>query len=172
MLSKLKPEDSRKAITKPVENTKKFPIRFDEPSVDVVIQESGGYPYFIQFICREVYDVWLQQMEAGEPTSSVPTDGIKRKLDKNFFAGRWGRATDRQRQLLSIIAQLENCDDEFTVQEIVNESKALQHPFSNSHVNQMLSTLIENGLIYKNRHGRYSFAVPLLGEFIQRQMND
>ena len=26
------------------------------------------------------------------------------------------------------------------------------------------------GLVYKNRHGRYSFAVPLFGQFILRQV--
>jgi DNA-binding IclR family transcriptional regulator len=36
-------------------------------------------------------------------------------------------------------------------------------------VSQMLSTLAEAGLVYKNRHGKYSLAVPLLSEFIQRQ---
>ena len=38
-----------------------------------------------------------------------------------------------------------------------------------SHVNQMLATLTDAGLVYKNRHGKYSFAVPLLGGFIKRQ---
>jgi len=33
----------------------------------------------------------------------------------------------------------------------------------------MLALLSEAGLIYKNRHGKYSFAVPLLGDFIRRQ---
>jgi hypothetical protein len=28
--------------------------------------------------------------------------------------------------------------------------------------------LVERGMIYKNRLGRYSFAVPLLGRFIRR----
>jgi len=45
----------------------------------------------------------------------------------------------------------------------------LSKPFSASHINQMLVKLGENGLVYKNRHGRYSFAVPLLGGFIRRQ---
>lgn len=45
---------------------------------------------------------------------------------------------------------------------------AQPRPFSSSHVNQILGNLIEAGLIYKNRHGRYSLAVPLLGDFIQR----
>jgi hypothetical protein len=33
----------------------------------------------------------------------------------------------------------------------------------------MLSALSLSGLVYKNRHGKYVFAVPLLGAFIRRQ---
>lgn len=32
----------------------------------------------------------------------------------------------------------------------------------------MLASLAERGMIYKNRLGKYSFAVPLLGRFIKR----
>ena len=100
----------------------------------------------------------------------MPVAEIVRKLDSDFFAGRWARATDRQRQLLTVIAHLHNCDEEFTVQEAVKKSRELlEKPFSSSHVNQMLASLSQAGLVYKNRHGKYSFAVPLLGEFIQRQ---
>lgn len=78
--------------------------------------------------------------------------------------------TDRQRELLMVVALLPNCDDEFTVQEIVEESKrVLNKPFGASQVNQMLAKLAEGGLVYKNRHGRYAFAAPLLGGFIRRQ---
>ena len=70
-----------------------------------------------------------------------------------------------------VIAKLKNCEDEFSVQEVVDlAKKTMDKPFSSSHVNQMLSSLGEAGLIYKNRYGRYSFAVPLIGQFIQRQM--
>lgn len=74
---------------------------------------------------------------------------------------------------MAVISMLPNCDSEFTVQEIVFSAAndALEKPFGGSHVNQMLVTLADSGLIYKNRHGKYSFAVPLLGEFIKRQMN-
>ena len=55
----------------------------------------------------------------------------------------------------------------------VGKSKeALNRSFSPSHVNQMLAKLAEIGLVCKNRHGRYSFAVPLLGGFIRRQQAD
>jgi hypothetical protein len=45
----------------------------------------------------------------------------------------------------------------------------LDRPFSPSQVNQMFAMLSQTGLIYKNRHGKYAFAVPLLNRFILRQ---
>ena len=45
----------------------------------------------------------------------------------------------------------------------------LRKPFTSSHVSQMLSSLQSVGLIYKNRWGKYSFAVPLFDRFILRQ---
>ncbi len=166
VLDRLSPEQSRAAILKPLEGSA---FKFPDDSVELVIEDSGGYPYFIQFICREVFDVCMVLATANKPRS-VPRDEIIRKLDSDFFSGRWARATDRQRELLSVIAELDNCDGEFTVQEIVQQSRAsLEKPFGSSHVNQMLGTLARAGLIYKNRHGKYSFAVPLLGQFIRRQ---
>ncbi len=167
-LKRLNETDSRDAILKPIQDAK-CPVKLNAESVRLIVEVSGGYPYFLQFICREVYDAFLQQLDAGQKRS-VPIQDITRKLDNNFFAGRWAKATDRQRELLIVIASMENCDEEFTVQEIVECSKKqLTRPFSPSHVNQMLSALSSAGLVYKNRHGKYSFAVPLLGRFIQRQ---
>ncbi len=167
-LKRLSEQDSRDAVLKPIQDAK-CPVKLNGDSVKLIIDVSGGYPYFIQFICREVYDAFLQKMDAGEQTA-VPITEITRKLDNNFFAGRWARATDRQRELMTVIASLESCDEEFTVQEVAERSKKrLRKPFSPSHINQMLVALSGAGLVYKNRHGRYSFAVPLLGRFIQRQ---
>ena len=70
-----------------------------------------------------------------------------------------------------MVASLPNCEPEFTVQGLIESAanQALKKPFSSSHANQMLAALTEAGLTYKNRHGKYSFAVPLLGGFIRRQ---
>ena len=159
---------SEDAIRRPIADSDS-PLQLGDEAVDTIVTMSGGYPYFIQFICREVYDASIQRIDRDGRTW-VPVTEIEQKLDTDFFAGRWARATDRQRELLYAISQLDNCDDEFTVQEVVEASKSvLAKPFSSSHVNQMLAALAAQGLVYKNRHGRYSFAVPLLGRFIRRQ---
>lgn len=168
-LSKLDEKSSNKAITKPIEE-KQCPVLFTPHGVSEIVRLSAGYPYFIQFICREAFDIIIQQMELdSELELNLQFDGIVRKLDTDFFAGRWNKTTDRQRELLKVISKLENCDEEFTVQEIVDESKVSpSKSFSNSHISQMLKQLADAGLIYKTRFGNYSFAVPLLGQFIKR----
>jgi hypothetical protein len=170
LLDKLDAKASREAIVKPVEDAQS-PVHFIGDSVEVISSRSGGYPYFIQFICREVFDAFLLLQRQQAPTPySVPLDAITLKLDSDFFAGRWARATDRQRDLLWAIATLGKPDDEFTVQEVVQASKGLDKPFTSSHVNQMLASLCSAGLVYKNRFGKYSFAVPLFDRFILRQV--
>ncbi len=165
-LNRLSKEHSKDAILVPL---KKHDFPLDDDSVNTIVELSGGYPYFIQFICREVYDAFLQEINSGNKPS-VPVQEIIQKLDTDFFSGRWDRATDRQRELLSVAASLDNCGEEFTINKLAKKSKELlEKTFSGSHVNQMLSKLCDTGLVYKNRHGKYSFAVPLLWTFIRRQ---
>jgi hypothetical protein len=171
-LGPLNHEDTRKAIQVPIKE-KQCPVCFKDESITTIWEVTRGYPYFIQYVCREVYDVWTQALEAGGQVPGIPVIEIMRKLDTDFFSGRWAQVTDRQRELLQIVALLENCETEFTVQEVVESpANTLQeHSFSGSLINQMLVKLTKNSLVYKNRHGKYSFAVPLMSDFIKRQIS-
>jgi hypothetical protein len=163
-LDRLSADESRQAIERPL---RRHVVRLSEESTQTIIKLSAGYPYFIQFICREAFDVISQR---GTPGGPVPLTEIINKLDTDFFAGRWSKLTDRQRQLVACISSLETAGEEFTVQEVVEASAAsLEKGFSPSHTNQMLTTLTNAGLVYKNRHGKYAFAVPLFGQFVRRQ---
>ena len=168
-LSRLDPPDVREAIVKPIQEDG-CPITFTEESIRQIESHSAGYPYFIQFICHEAFDVFVSQVTTGLTNPSVPIREITTKLDSDFFAGRWSRVTDRQRDLLYVVSMLDDPESEFSVQEIVELSKKLPvKGFSPSHASQMLVALINSGIVYKNRYGKYSFAVPLLSDFIRRQ---
>jgi hypothetical protein len=169
-LERLTDDECRQAIVKPIEDAG-CPHPLQAKLVNTIVKESGGYPYFVQFICREVYDAAIRNASNNRPLQ-VSVRDIVRKLDNDFFQGRWSKATDRQRELLQVIADVETANEEFTIQEIVSVSKQPPHrSFSPSHVAQMLAKLCTSGLVYKNRHGRYSFAVPLFADFIRRQSN-
>jgi type II secretory pathway predicted ATPase ExeA len=169
MLERLTRAECEDAILKPIQEAS-CPVQFTEDSVDRIYAITQGYPYFVQYVCREAFDVWSWYAKGAE-LPMVPLIDIMRKLDNDFYAGRWSRATDRQRDLLILIAYLPTSNSEFTVQEIVEASRREgSRPFSNSHVSQMLVSLADAGLVYKNRWGKYSLAVPMLDEFIRRQI--
>src|SRR6266404_1024079 len=164
------------AIKKPLENNV---ITFTATSVVAIVEESKCYPYFIQYICREAYDYFKTFVDSKPPRQPppLPIKTLIRKLDTDFFSGRWNRATDRQREILLCIASLETAAGEFTVGEIVEQSKAIAaeralKPFKTGDVSQMLPKLIDAGLVYKNRYGKYSLSVPLFDAFILRQFNE
>lgn len=170
-LNRLNKSDSRAAIIEPLRK-ENCPVSLDDKSVNAIVDLAGGYPHFIQFICREVYDILIARIRRKEPLGTVSPLPIVRKLDADFFEGRWAKSTDRQRELLWVIAHLDSAESEgeFTIQEIVARANGiLPRPFgSSSHVNQMLAALMTQGLIYQDRRGKYLFAVPLMGSFIKR----
>lgn len=168
-LDRLDNQDAAKAITVPI-NDAKCPVHFTEETVKRVIMMSGGYPYYIQFICREIYDLYLSLVGDGkEPV--IPETAILRKLDQHFYFNQWSATSDQQRIFMTIISQLPSSEDEFAAQEITRISKDyLDKSYSTSSVNQYLVRLTDAGLIYKNRRGKYQFAVPLMSRFINRQI--
>ncbi len=168
MLDRLSDQESRDAVTVPIQQ-KNCPVKFTPESVETIVKHSGGYPFFIQYICREAFDLYMAKLISKEPTV-IPMVQVLQKLDQNFFSKRWDLVSDPQRIFLKVVAQLPNCEAEFTAQEIIRVSKdTLDKKYSSSSVAQYLNRLEDKGLIYRNRFGRYQFAVPMLSGFIRRQ---
>lgn len=167
-LDRLSDDESREAILRPIA-IKGCQVTFTDHGINEILKYSSGYPYFIQFFCKETFDAILQQIKVGiqEPTVTIPE--MVRKLDTDFYSGRWSRVTDRQRELLIIMSKLSNANGEFTNKEIADKSVELGNEFKSAHINNSLIKLIEAGLIYKNRRSKYCFAVPLLADYIKRQ---
>ncbi|MCC6124544.1 MAG: AAA family ATPase [Pirellulales bacterium] len=166
-IGRLSRQASRDAIEIPLKRNNS-PWSFNEEGVQKIIDVSDGYPYFIQFICRETFD----SLVANPHDRSIPMDAIIRKLDSDFFAGRWEILTDRQRELLYCVSMLDCEDQEFAIPEIVEMSVKLDiKPFVYGDVSQLLPRLIDKGLVYKNRLGKYCLAVPLFSGFIKRRFN-
>lgn len=168
-LGRLTDEESREAILKPIEDADDCDISLVEDGTDRIVKYSHGYPYFIQFMCKAAFDVFLQRQANDEPLT-VDIDSILARLDTDFFSGRWLKCTNRQREFMKAVAYLDEPDGVFSIQDVKASADKLEiKGFSNSLANQMLALLTERGLIFKHRHGSYSFAVPLFGGFIRRQ---
>jgi hypothetical protein len=167
-LKQLSDEETKEAILVPIKK-EKCPVSFSLYGISEIIKHSSGYPYFIQFYCKETFDSILQQINVGVENPDVRIADFVRKLDVDFYAARWSRVTDRQRELLIVIASLPTANEEFTAKQISDKStEILDNPFAAAYVINSLNKLTSQGLIFKNRRGKYSFAVPLLADYINR----
>lgn len=168
-LHKLSDNETKEAIEIPIQK-ENCPVSFTPHGISEIIKHSSGYPYFIQFFCKETFDSVLQQINIGVEKPDVQVADFVRKLDSDFYASRWSKVTDRQRELLVVIAKLPNANEEFTTKEIAQKSIDItDNPFAPSYIVNSLVKLTAIGLIFKNRRGKYSFAVPLLADYINRQ---
>src|SRR6202022_3932247 len=87
-LKALSQDDTKKAVIKPIIKSG-CPFGLSDESFVTIWGVTRGYPYFIQFICREAFDVWVQDTIAGQDLSHIPIQSILLKLDSDFFTGRW-----------------------------------------------------------------------------------
>lgn len=168
-LTKLSEAECRQAIEEPIKSVGEdnCPITFTDSGINQIIKFSGGYPFFIQFFCKESFDSIIQQQRAGVEEPIVTITEIIKKLDNDFYSARWMKVTDRQKELLLIISKLPNSNKDFTAQDVLSQPNDFG---SASNLNQILTQLISKGFLYKENHGKYMFAVPMLADFINRQM--
>jgi hypothetical protein len=166
-LERLSRQDTWTAIVQPIQ--KLMPPLYAPPAlIDKVVSMTGGYPYLIQFFGREVVD---QILENGGTLSAeqFPSAASFERLDAGLFSARWNRTTDKQRELLGVIARRPPpLKSDFSAHEL--EQLYERHEVSASSINQMMVALCERGMLYRTRHGQYAFTVPMSEAMILRRL--
>lgn len=150
-------EETRNAI--------RFPLRaasckFEDSLVEQIVNETLGYPYFIQFYCY-----FLLETIRSKTIKLKDLDAIREKLlyelDLSFFKDRLGKATSSEQEVLLAMAIVNSSS--------VKPSEILKHVrVKKPHLFLYLRNLLEKNLIYKNSRGSYSFSIPLFREFLLR----
>ena len=133
-------------------------------AVDLVVAESGGYPYFLQ--------EWGHHVWNAAPASPITDDdvrsarvGVIETLDRDFFRVRFDRLTPKEKDYLRAMAVLgpgRHRSGEIAAELGVRvESVAPRR-----------SGLIAKGMIYSPAHGDTAFTVPLFDQFLLRALPD
>ena len=144
------------------------PLHASKDLIDKAVDLTGGYPYLIQFFGKELVDQLLRNGGVLSP-DKFPSPSVMDRLDSGLFAARWNKTTDKQREVLRVIAsRAPNSALDFSAQEIAALSLG-QGDLTNAQATQMLQALCERGLLYRTRHGRYAFTVPMSETMILRR---
>jgi hypothetical protein len=156
-IDSLQGEDARTALTAPAASEGAI---FDDDAVDLAMQITRGYPYFIQELG---YQVWTLAAANRISRSDVELarDAYEAKLDSSFFRVRLDRATPLQTAYMRAMADLGP-----EPQKAAEVARLLGR--DSTQLGPTRAELIEMGLLYTPEHGYAAFTVPDFDKFMLR----
>ncbi|HEY3194661.1 MAG TPA: ATP-binding protein [Candidatus Dormibacteraeota bacterium] len=155
-LGNLRPPEDKAALVDPAVRLGR---RYADDVVEAVMQDSGGYPFFIQ-----VYGDALWSGSTGETITMADLRRLRPRilttLDAGFFRARYVRASPHERMLMRNIASF---GESATIEQLQQASGK-----RNNEIQPTISALIQKGLIYRPERARVAFTAPMFGAFLNR----
>jgi len=155
----LPPEAASLAIAKPARDAG---VDYEQEALQRVIQETHGYPYFLQEWGKHVWDtaeqspITLEDVEKASASATIA-------LDESFFRVRFDRLTPSQKIYLRAMAELgPGPHRSGDIADVLGRKVTSLGPTR--------SQLIAKGMVWSPSHGDTGFTVPLFDEFMQRIM--
>lgn len=134
--------------------------RFQSDALDVLVEATEGYPYFLQEFGAAIWEVAAAPPFSLDDATTAIDLGTAH-LDQGFFPSRWDRATPAERRYLRAIADTGQ-----------HAPKTADLSIRQSTAGPLRAALIRKGIIYSPEHGRIAFTVPGMATFIARQPED
>jgi hypothetical protein len=135
-------------------------VRFDGEAIAEILQETDGYPYFLQEWGKHSWAV-ANKSPIGRRDAAQATVQALAELDAGFFRVRFDRLTPSGKRYLRAMAELG-----VGPHRSGDIAERLQRKVTS--VAPTRSALIEKGMIYSPAHGDTAFTVPLFNGFLKR----
>ena len=149
------------AVSRPAETQG---AQWDPSAVEVVVEASAGYPYFLQEFAKASWD-YAEGPSILADDAHVGVEVGRDKLDAGFFRSRWNRASPGEREYLRAMAEDGDAP---------SASGDVARRLGKDSVQQVGPTrakLISKGLLYAPEHGLVAYTVPGMAAFISRQVD-
>lgn len=156
-IDSLSPEEAALALVKPAQIEG---VRYDQDAVDLAVELTHGYPYFIQELGYQAWVIAEHDRITRDDVLSAQ-EAYEAKLDTSFFRVRLDRATPLQTAYMRAMAQLGPQPQKAAdVAALMNRGSTQVAPIR--------SQLIDMGLLYTPQHGYAAFTVPDFDRFMLR----
>lgn len=139
----------------------KHGARYETQARDLLLEVSGGYPYFIQEYGYAAWETAPEKLITVQDANIAVTIG-RSQLDQGFFPSRWVRASKGEKEFLRLMAI--DGDTGSGTAELAERSGRKQ-----SSMTMTRASLISKGIIFAPSLGRVAFTVPGMADYIQRQ---
>jgi hypothetical protein len=155
----LPPVAARLAISKPARDSG---VEFEEEALDRIVEETQGYPYFLQEWGKHVWDT-AERSPISDHDVKVASRSAVASLDEGFFRVRFDRLTPSEKKYLRAMAELGPGPHR-------SGDIADQLGRKVTSLGPTRSQLISKGMVWSPSHGDTAFTVPLFDEFMHRIM--
>ena len=152
--------DNTSAKAALVEPARQESVAYDNAALDIILDETDGYPFFLQ--------VWGSYAWEVAPLSPITSEHAKqatrlaiKALDSGFFKIRFERLTDRQQEYIRAMAELG--PDPAT-----STAVAKMLGLTIKQAAPIRDEIIKKGVAYSPRRGLIAFTVPKFDEFLKR----
>jgi hypothetical protein len=133
--------------------------RFALSVIGDIVEQTGGYPYFLQFFAAYVWrSVSAGEVSMADYRSVEPS--LLHQLDLAFFDDRFEVASPTEQRILEVMAREAGA---------VRLPRLRQHLPEQAGMDLLVRRLVERGLIYRAGRGTYDFALPLFRAYIRRR---
>jgi len=150
---------AKTAIEKPIQ---KLRIRIDDDALELILQRTHCYPYFLQEWGKKAWDV-AEESPINRDDVEAASELAIAALDESFFRVRFDRMTPLERRYLRAMAELG--PGSHRSGDIASELKRGVTALAPTR-----NQLISKGMIWSPAHGDTAFTVPLFDEFMHRIM--
>lgn len=156
-IDSLNDSDAREALEEPA---KLEGVNYSAGALELAMQITRGYPYFIQELGYQVWDV-AEGDGITEEDVRVAQEAYEAKLDASFFRVRLDRATPLQTAYMRAMAQLGP-----EPQKAADVARVMER--DSTQLGPTRAELIDMGLLYTPEHGYAAFTVPDFDKFMLR----
>jgi AAA ATPase domain len=157
-LGRLSAPEAEAALVEPAAD---LGVSFEPGAIDVIVDYTEGYPYFLQEYGKTAWDLAPEGAVIDERVAVEAQRVVEQKLDESFFRVRAERTTEGELSYLRAMAELG--PGEQTAGEI-----AAILGRSSEQLGPTRARLIEKGLIYATGRGRGEFTVPQFDRYLRR----
>lgn len=135
-------------------------VQYEEEAVQLAVEITKGYPYFIQELGYQVWEI-ADQSPITQLDVETAREGYEAKLDASFFRVRLDRATPLQTAYMRAMAELGP-----DAQKAADVARIMGR--ESSQLGPTRAELIDMGLLYTPEHGYAAFTVPDFDKFMLR----
>jgi len=157
-IGQLHPAEAEAALAEPAGD---LGVTYAAGAIDVIVDYTEGYPYFIQEYGKIVWDLAPEGQPIDERVAREAQRAVEAKLDESFFRVRAERTTELELQYLRAMAEL-------GAGEHVAGDVAAVLGRTSAQLGPTRARLIDKGLIYTTGHGRGEFTVPQFDRYLLR----